>query len=147
LQRKAIGGSALVVAVCACVWMIAPAGSAAAATPTALKLLINGKQLPITPFSGPDKYNRITASKLHVQATWKTSLTGTGYRIVITTTEPTVRTWRTCTTGTSCVVPQTVPMLKGEEMSWTVRLMKVKPHQITILAGFMVCLARNSNPS
>jgi hypothetical protein len=28
-------------------------------------------------------------------------------------------------------------MLKGEEMSWTVRVMKVKPHFVKILSGFM----------
>jgi hypothetical protein len=132
----------------ASVWLAAPAGSATVSTqPHSLRLLINGKQLPITPFSGPDRYNPVKSSKLRVEATWKSSLTGSGYRVVITTTEPTVRTWRTCTTGTSCLVPQQVPMLKGEEMSWTVRVMKVKPHFVKIIGGFMVCLARNVHPS
>jgi hypothetical protein len=148
VPRQAIGGFALLATLCASVLIAAPAPAAVTATtPHALRLLINGKQLPITPFGGPDRYNPIKATKLSVEARWKTSLTGTGYRVVITTTEPTTRTWRTCTTGTSCVVPQQVPMLKGEEMSWTVRVMKVKPHFVKILGGFMVCLARNAQPS
>jgi hypothetical protein len=66
---------------------------------------------------------------------------------VISTTEPTVRTWKTCSTGTSCTVPQQVPILNGEQMSWTVRLMISKPHFVKIIAGFMVCLARHAHPA
>lgn len=147
VSRKPIYGLLLVAALFASVWLAAPAQSASVSGPSALKLLINGKKLPITPFSGPDRYNPIKVSKLRVEARWLGSLTGTGYRVVITTTEPTTRTWRTCTTGTSCLVSQQVPILKGEEMSWTVRIMKVKPHFVKILGGFMVCLVRNATPS
>lgn len=141
-------GLALLAALCAALLLAAPAESGpVSAKPHALKLLINGKQLPITPFAGPDRYNPINASSLRVEARWLTSLTGTGYKVVISTTEPTTRTWRTCSTGTSCLVSRRVPMLKGEEMSWTVRIMKVQPHLVRVLGGFMVCLARGSHPS
>ena len=105
-----------------------PAHSATASTkPHALKLLINGKQLRITPFNGADHYNPIKASKVKTVATrWKGSLTGTGYQVVISTTEPSVRTWQTCKTGTSCVVPKAVPILNGQEFSWTVRILMKK---------------------
>jgi hypothetical protein len=130
------------------VLLAAPAHSAAVSTkPHAVKLLINGKRLPITPFAGPDRYNPIAASTLRVKAIWKGSLTGSGYKVQITTTEPTVRTWRTCSTGTSCLVPKQVPILNGEQMSWTVRLMISKPHFIKVVGGFMVCLARHANPA
>jgi hypothetical protein len=47
----------LIAALCAsAVLLAAPAHSAATAQPHGLKLLINGKQLPITPFAGPDHY-------------------------------------------------------------------------------------------
>ena len=148
VHRQTIWGLSLLAALCVSVWIAAPARSAAvSAKPKTLKLLINGKQLPITPFGGPDKYNPITAGKLHVQAKWQGSLTGTGYQVVISTTEPTVRTWRTCKTGTSCLVNSTVPIANGEEMSWTVRMMKKKTHFVQVVAGFMVCLARHAHPA
>ena len=126
----------------------APAHSAAVSTkPQALKLLINGKQLRITQFNGADYYNPIKASTLHVTARWKGSLSGTGYKVVISTTEPSVRTWRTCSTGTSCPVNKSVPILKGQEFSWTVRILKKKGRVLTIVGGFMVCLARGTTPS
>ena len=143
-----ICGFALIAALCASVLIAAPAFSATASTKAttihSLRLLINGKQLPITPFAGPDRYNPIKVSKLRVEATWKPSITGSGYKVVISTTEPTVRTWRTCSTGTSCLVPQQVPILNGQEMSWTVRLMISKPHFVKVVGGFMVCLARHA---
>jgi hypothetical protein len=117
------------------------------AKPHALKLLINGKQLPVTSFGGPDRYNPIKSSKLSVTARWKGSLSGTGYKVQIQSTEPTVRNWRTCSTGTSCVVKQKVPLANGEQMSWTVRLLIKKPHFVKLLSGFMVCLARHTSPS
>ena len=143
-----ICGLTLVSTLCASVFLAAPAHSAAvSAQPHALQLLINGKQLPITPFAGPDRYNPITAGKLSVVAKWKTKLQGTGLKVVISTTEPIVRTWRTCSTGTSCVVPSQVAILNGEQMSWIVRLMEVKRHYVKILSGFMVCLARHTHPA
>jgi hypothetical protein len=141
VSRQAICGFTLVAALCGSVAIAAPAQSAVSAQPHALRLLMNGKQLPITRFGAPDHYIPVSARKLRVEALWQGNLQGTGYRVVITTTEPTTRTWRTCTSGTSCLVPQQVPIVKGEEMSWTVRIMKVQPHFIKILSGFMVCLA------
>jgi hypothetical protein len=139
---------ALVAAVAASISIAAPARSAPVSTkPHALKLLINGKQLPITPFGGPDRYNAVKASTLRIVARWKGALSG-GYRVVISTVDhPPIRTWRTCTTGTSCRVSQAVPILKGQEMSWVVRIVKKKPHLYTVLGGFMVCLARSAHPS
>ena len=103
-------------------------------------LLVNGRQWPITLFNGEDRYTAIRPGRLRVEARWKTKLQGTGYRVVISTTEPIARTYRTCTTGTSCLVAQTVPILNKQEMSWTVKVVKVQPHHITVLGGFMVCL-------
>jgi opacity protein-like surface antigen len=146
--RMAICGFALIAALCASAVLLAtPAHSAATAQPHGLKLLINGKQLPITPFAGPDRYNPISASKLRVQAKWQGSLTGSGYKIEISTTEPTLKTWKSCSTGTSCLVAGRVPIVNGEQMSWTVRLMISKHHFVKIISGFMVCLARHTSPA
>jgi hypothetical protein len=38
-------------------------------------------------------------------------------------------------------------MPNGSEMSWTVRIVKVRTHLYQVVGGFMVCLARNSHPS
>lgn len=138
----------LVAAVCVAVFIAAPANSASSSgKPRALKLLINGKRLPITAFGGPDRYNPITVSKLHVVARWTGNLTGTGYRIQISTTEPAQKIWRTCKTGTSCPVSQAVPIRKGQEFSWTVRIVRVETHLYQVVGGFMVCLVRNAHPS
>jgi hypothetical protein len=145
-SRHTIFGFTLLAALGASVLLAASAHSAAVTKPHALKLLINGKQLRITAFGGTDYYNPIKASKLRVIAKWKGSLTG-GYKVQITTTEPHAKVWRTCSSGTSCAVRQQVPMFKGEQMSWTVRLLIKKPHFVKVVAGFMVCLARNVHPS
>jgi hypothetical protein len=146
--RKAIWGLTLLAAACAAVSIAAPAHSAAVSTkPQALKLLINGKQLPITQFGGVDRYTPIKVSTLRVVARWKGSLSGTHYKVQISTTEPTTRLWRTCSTGTSCPVRQQVPIHKGQEFSWIVRIVLVKPHLRKVVGGFMVCLVRNAHPS
>ena len=131
---------ALLAALGASLVLAAPARSDFVIEPHGLKLLINGKQLPKTPFGGPDRYTPIKASKLQVEARWQGNLKGTGYKVVISTTEPDLRTYRTCSIGTRCVVPQQVPIFKGEEMSWTVKIAQIKPHYTKILSGFMVCL-------
>jgi hypothetical protein len=145
--RQKICGLMLVASLGASAWLAAPAGSAVSAKPHGLTLLINGKKLPITPFSGPDRYTPIKASTLRVKALWQGSLAGTGYKVVISTTEPGVRTYRTCSTGTTCVVPRLVAIHNHEEMSWVVKIMKVRGHITQILSGFMVCLVRNTTAS
>jgi hypothetical protein len=147
LTRKASWGLALVATLCASVWLAAPAGAKATAQPHALKLLMNGKQLPITPFAGPDHYNAVSFSKVRVVARWKGSLTGTGYKVQISTTEPTVRTWRTCSKGTSCAIAKQIAIVNGEQMSWIVRVEKTRHHYVKVVGGFMVCLARHAHPS
>ena len=150
-SRQLICGGALVATVCASALIAAPvaapAHSAISAKPHALKLLINGKRLPITSFSGPDRYSPIKPGLLRVKARWQGSLTGTGYKVVISTIKPTVTTYRTCSTGTTCLVRKRVPIRNGEEMSWVVRVMKIKYHYVKVLSGFMVCLAANTTPS
>ena len=139
-SRTANAALALVAALCASAWLAAPASSRASAQPHALMLLINGKQLPITLFNGSDHYTAITSGRLRVEARWQGDLRGSGYRVVISTTEPELKTFRTCTAGTSCLVSQLVPIVHKEEMSWTVKVIKVQTHHITVLGGFMVCL-------
>jgi hypothetical protein len=147
IRRKTILALTLFALVCAAVFIAAPAQSASVSSkPRGLKLLINGKRLPITPFAGPDRYNPIHVSTMRVVAKWSGSLTGTAYRVQISTREPAERNWRTCKTGTSCAVRQLVPIRKGQEFSWVVRILKVKPLYQQV-GGFMVCLIRNAQPS
>ena len=134
---------------CASVSAAAAAHSATASTkPSGLKLLINGKKLPVTKVGGPDIYNPIKVSKLRVVARWTGNITGSGYKIQIATSEPVTRTWRICTTGTSCLLRAAVPIRKGQEFSWTVYIVhKVNPHLTKIVGHVMVCLIRNAQPS
>jgi hypothetical protein len=139
----------LVVALGVVVAVAAPAHSAAVATkPHGLKVLINGKRLTVTLPGAQDRYNPIKTSKIRISARWQGNLAGSGYRVVIATVDhPPIRTWRTCTTGTSCSLAKAVPILKGQEQSWLVTIVKKKPHLIQIIGNVMVCLIRNAKPA
>jgi hypothetical protein len=107
--------------------------------PHDLKLLVNGKRLPITPLmGGTDKYTEIPAGRLRVEARWTTNARGTGYRVQISTTEPQARDYASCSTGTSCLVAIRVPILVGQEMSWSVKILKTRTNKL--VAGFKVCV-------
>jgi hypothetical protein len=107
--------------------------------PHNLKLLINGKRLAITRLNATtDNYVPIRARSLRVEARWTTNARGTGYRVQISTTEPQARDYASCSTGTSCLVGITVPILVGQEMSWSVKILKTRTNKL--LSGFKVCL-------
>ncbi len=140
-RRTTCALALLATAFVAVAWSVAPSGAAtsrALLRPHALKLLINGKTWPITQFNGLDRYTPIPAGRLRVEARWTTDARGTGYYVVISTTEPVKRNFRTCFAGTSCLVRQSVSILPGQEMSWTVKIMTVKGQRL--VGGFMVCL-------
>ena len=141
-RSQEICGFALVATLCALVFAVAASAKPArmSTAPHALRLLINGKQQPIIPSGAPDHYIPVSAGKLRVQARWQGNLQGTGYRVVIATTEPTQRTYRTCTSGTSCRVPNLLSLRHGQEWSWAVTILKVRPHLVRIVSGFKLCL-------
>ncbi len=106
--------------------------------PRGLKLLINGKQLPITPLeSDIDEYKDVPAGKLQVEAVWTGDASGTGYEVAISNSQPPVD--KRCSTGTSCRVDEKVPILAKQEMSWVVKLQTARGHKP--VTGFKVCLA------
>jgi hypothetical protein len=101
--------------------------------------LFNGKRLPITPLmGGTDNYVNIRTGRLRVEARWTTNARGTGYRVQISTTEPQARDYASCSTGTSCLVGIRVPIVVGQEMSWSVKILKTRTNKV--VAGFKVCL-------
>ena len=105
--------------------------------PRGLKLLINGKEQPITPLeSTTDDYIHIPAGKLRVEAVWNGDASGTGYEVAITNSQPPVD--ETCSTGTSCRVPAKVPILDSQEMSWVVKVQTTSGHKL--VSSFKVCL-------
>jgi hypothetical protein len=63
---------------------------------------------------------------------------GTGYRVVISTSEPAVRTYASCSTGTSCRVTKTVRIRPGQEMSWQIKVVWTRGNRLA--AGVKVCL-------
>jgi len=110
------------------------------AQPHALKLLFNGQNLPTTPLDGSaDNYDDLTAGSLRVEARWTGDARGSGYYVLISTTEPVARDYVRCSTGTSCLVPGKVQLLANQEMSWSVKLLTVRGNKV--VAGFKVCLA------
>jgi hypothetical protein len=106
--------------------------------PHGLKLFINGRRYATTPLSGSDNYVDIAPGSLKVVARWLTDARGTGYHVVISTTEPVVRTYASCSTGTSCRVTKPVRIRPNQEMSWEVRIVKTRGNRL--VAGFKVCL-------
>jgi len=116
------------------------------ATPTAqstrphnIKVLINGKRFAIAALvGGADNYLPINAGRLRVEARWQGNARGSGYYVVISTTEPQRRDYKTCSVGTSCLVSQKAQILAGQEMTWTVRIIKTQGKRLA--AGFKVCL-------
>jgi hypothetical protein len=111
----------------------------ARAQPHALTLLINGKHLPTTALtSGVDHYNNIAAGPMHVVAHWTTDARGTGDYVAISTLEPQVKNFASCSTGTSCVVTQQVPILHNQEVSWQVEVLTKRGHKL--VRGFRICL-------
>lgn len=147
VRRRTILGLTVFAVLAATISIAVPARSAAVSTkPHSVKLLINGKQLPSTRVGKQDHYVPIKATKLRVVARWKGSLTGSGYKIRIYTTFPVTRTWRLCTTGTSCAVRQQPKILKGQQYSWFVYVIKGKQPRVTIVNSFEVCVIGNGPP-
>jgi hypothetical protein len=107
--------------------------------PHNLKLLFNGKRLAMTSLtSSTDNYVSVPDRRLRVEARWTTDARGTGYRVVISTTEPQLRQYASCSTGTSCIVSKRVALLAGQEMSWSVTILKIRGNNL--VGGFKVCL-------
>ena len=105
--------------------------------PRAVKLLVNGKRQPITPLeTGTDEYIDIAAGKLQVEAVWTGDVSGTGYEVAISNTQPPVD--ETCTTGTSCRVPAAVPILDTQELTFVVKVQTTQGQKL--VSGFKVCL-------
>jgi hypothetical protein len=107
--------------------------------PDAVQLLINHRQWPIEPLdgAGPDEYLDIATGALSVQAKWKNELKGSGFLIVISTSEPADRDFARCSTGTSCEVSKRVAIKDGQEMSWNVKILTSAKK---LVSGFKVCL-------
>ena len=104
-----------------------------------IKVLINGKRFAIAALvGGADNYLPINAGRLRVEARWQGNARGSGYYVVISTTEPQRRDYKTCSAGTSCLVSQKAQILAGQEMTWTVRIIKTQGKRLA--AGFKVCL-------
>jgi hypothetical protein len=106
--------------------------------PHDLQILINGKNKPLEPLNGADKYLETPAGKLQVEARWTTPAQGTGYYVVVSTAEPEKRDHAKCSTGTSCVVPKKVALLADQEMSWHVKVLTAKGDKVA--TAFRVCL-------
>jgi len=113
--------------------------TAASTRPHNIKVLINGKRFAIAALvGGADNYLPINAGRLRVEARWQGNARGSGYYVVISTTEPQRRDYKTCSAGTSCLVSQKAQILAGQEMTWTVRIIKTQGKRLA--AGFKVCL-------
>jgi hypothetical protein len=106
--------------------------------PQEIELLINGKRQKITPLTGGDDYVGTPVGKLKAVARWATDARGTGYYVVLATTQPKKQTHATCRTGTTCSAPQAMPIGVDEEMTWEVRVVTVKGDRV--VDGAKVCL-------
>ena len=107
---------------------------AAPPRPQAIKLLVNGKNLPNVPLSG-DHYSDFPAGPMHVEAKWKTDASNTGYYMTISVDN---KVYARCSTGTSCRVSKALPLPVGSEISWQLELLTTRGNKIA--GGFKTCL-------
>jgi hypothetical protein len=106
--------------------------------PHDFEFLVGGKRQKLTPLIGGDEYVPIPAGDLEAEARWSTDAAGTGYSVVISTAEPTERTWATCSTGTSCRVPAAVPLEVDQELSWELEVVTNQGEKV--VDGYRICL-------
>jgi hypothetical protein len=102
--------------------------------PDAIQLYVNGKTPPATPL-GEDEYTEFPQGPMQVEARWTTDATDTGYYLKISVG---AREYARCSTGTSCRVPEAVPLAADQELSWKVELLTTKGDKL--VNGFNVCL-------
>ncbi|HEX4323676.1 MAG TPA: hypothetical protein VHZ77_03485, partial [Gaiellaceae bacterium] len=72
---------------------------------------------------------------MQAEARWTTDASGTGYYVTISIGN---KVYARCSTGTTCPVPQKLPLGVGDEVSWTLQLMTTKGKKVA--DGFKVCL-------
>ena len=108
----------------------------APARPEDFTFLINGKSYPLTPVAeGIDEYLPVPTGAMQVKATWNGDAAGTGYSIVLTNGR---QVNETCSTGTSCAVPQDVPIDSEQEMNWHLQVVTAQGGKP--VEAFQVCL-------
>ena len=106
--------------------------------PHDFELLVNGEPQKLVPLIESDDYMPIPVGKLQAEGRWTTDARGTGYDVVLATTQPTNKTHATCRTGTSCPAPAAVPLGVDQEMTWELRLVTVKGDRV--VGGAKICL-------
>ena len=107
---------------------------AAPPRPQAIMLHVNGKTPPSVPLDG-ENYSNFPHGPMQVEATWTTDARDTGYYVKISAND---KVYATCTSGTTCRVPEQVPLAVNDEFSWTVQLLTTKGNKVA--GGFKVCL-------
>ena len=118
---------------------VASAQATSTARPTNVKVLVNGKRFAITPlYGGADEYLPVKTGRMRVEARWQGNATGSGYYVVVSTSEPMSRDYATCRRGTSCLVSQRPRILDGQEMTWTVSIFKTRGKRL--VTAYKVCL-------
>ena len=83
----------------------------------------------------------IANGKVNVVARWRTNARGTGYRVVVATTEPVEQTYAACSAGRSCRVSKAT-ISPGLEMTWKVTIVKTRGNRV--VGGLLVCLVGRS---
>ena len=82
-----------------------------------VQFLVNGVSKPLSEFFGTtDTYLPVAAGTLRVEARWRPDAGLLGYTVAISTTGPKAKQYARCRRGTSCPVPQAVPILANQEM-------------------------------
>jgi hypothetical protein len=103
--------------------------------PREIKLFVNGTTPPTWPLVGGDDYSDFPTGPMNVEATWSTDVQGTGYYVRISVGN---RVYAKCSTGTSCRVPEPVPLAVEKLVSWVVQLRTTQGDKVA--GGFRVCL-------
>ena len=134
LVRLALVGASLVA--------VAPdlgigATTTAAGKPANLEIVVNGRTLTSAQaVQGADNYLPVGAGRLSVGARWSNDLSGTGYYVKIADTGS--KDLRRCRTGTSCKVSATKTIVNGQEMTWSIQILRTRDG--TLVSQKIICL-------
>jgi hypothetical protein len=112
-----------------------------AARPSNFKIVVNGKTLTAAQLAqAADTYITTRTGRTLVAVRWRNTLRGSGYYVLITNSRQTAT--RKCTSGTSCIVRASTPLVKGDEISWSVQIKRRAGNKL--VTEKVVCLIGKS---
>jgi hypothetical protein len=85
------------------------------------EIAVNGKTLTSAQLAeASDTYITTRTGRTRVAVRWRNKLRGSGYYVLMMNSRKTATRRRT--SGTSCIVRASTPLMKGDETSWSIQI-------------------------